>query len=34
MNRSHGLTLVIVTHSTRLAGQMNRKLELRDGRLC
>jgi len=34
MNRSHGLTLVIVTHSTRLAGQMNRTLELRDGRLC
>jgi lipoprotein-releasing system ATP-binding protein len=33
LNREHGITLVIVTHSQRLAGQMDRTLELRDGRL-
>jgi lipoprotein-releasing system ATP-binding protein len=30
-NREHGITLVVVTHSQRLAGQMDRVLELRDG---
>jgi lipoprotein-releasing system ATP-binding protein len=34
LNRDLGLTLVIVTHSQRLAGQMDRILELHDGRLC
>jgi lipoprotein-releasing system ATP-binding protein len=32
LNREQGITLVIVTHSQRLAGQMDRTLELRDGR--
>ena len=33
LNREQGITLVVVTHSQRLASQMDRTLELRDGRL-
>jgi len=33
LNRERGITLVVVTHSARIAGQMDRVLELRDGRL-
>lgn len=33
LNRERHMTLVVVTHSQRLAGQMDRVLELRDGRL-
>jgi ABC-type lipoprotein export system ATPase subunit len=33
LNRRDGLTLIVVTHSQRLAGGMQRTLELRDG-LC
>ena len=34
LNRADGMTLVVVTHSSALAGQMSRRLELRDGRLA
>jgi lipoprotein-releasing system ATP-binding protein len=33
LNRERDITLVVVTHSQRLAGQMDRILELHDGRL-
>jgi ABC-type lipoprotein export system ATPase subunit len=33
LNRDEGVTLIVVTHSLELAGQMGRVLELRDGRL-
>ncbi len=33
LNREDGVTLVVVTHSQRLAERMGRRLELRDGRL-
>jgi predicted ABC-type transport system involved in lysophospholipase L1 biosynthesis ATPase subunit len=32
LNRSHGATLVVVTHSAELAGRFPRRLYLRDGR--
>jgi len=31
LNRSEGTTLIVVTHSSELAGRMDRILELRDG---
>ena len=34
LNRADGMTLVVVTHSSALASQMSRRLELRDGRLA
>jgi predicted ABC-type transport system involved in lysophospholipase L1 biosynthesis ATPase subunit len=34
LNRADGMTLVVVTHSSALAGQMSRRLELKDGRLA
>ena len=34
LNREEGVTLIVVTHSTRLAGRMQRVLELRDGALA
>jgi ABC-type lipoprotein export system ATPase subunit len=33
LNREEGVTLIVVTHSQELAGQMVRRLELRDGKL-
>lgn len=33
LNREEGVTLVVVTHSTELAGLMGRTVELRDGNL-
>ncbi|MEO2167607.1 MAG: ATP-binding cassette domain-containing protein, partial [bacterium] len=33
LNRNDGITFVIVTHSERLAGSMDRRLLLRGGRL-
>lgn len=33
LKEEHGLTLIVVTHSLELAGRMERRLELRDGRL-
>ena len=33
LNRAEGLTLLVVTHSERLAALLPRRLELRDGRL-
>ncbi len=33
VNRNHGTTLVVVTHSARMAGQLGRTLVLIDGRL-
>ncbi len=33
LNRSRGITLVIVTHNDRLAGLADRTLRLQDGRL-
>lgn len=33
MNKQHGLTLVVVTHSMALAGRLDRTYELVDGRL-
>ena len=33
MNRQHGTTLVVVTHSARMAEDLGRTLVLRDGRL-
>jgi ABC-type lipoprotein export system ATPase subunit len=34
LNRADGMTLVVVTHSSALAAQMGRRLELKDGRLA
>ncbi len=31
LNRTHGMTLVVVTHDERLASKMPRRLEIRDG---
>jgi ABC-type lipoprotein export system ATPase subunit len=33
VNRADGVTLIVVTHSLELAGEMGRVLQLRDGRL-
>jgi ABC-type lipoprotein export system ATPase subunit len=33
INRDFGLTIVLVTHSTELAGKMDRSLSLNNGRL-
>ena len=33
MNRTRGITLIVVTHSARMADQLGRTLVLRDGRL-
>ncbi|UCF96702.1 MAG: ABC transporter ATP-binding protein [Spirochaetaceae bacterium] len=33
LNRSEGTTLIVVTHSERLAGRMKRRLRLREGKL-
>jgi predicted ABC-type transport system involved in lysophospholipase L1 biosynthesis ATPase subunit len=33
LNRSEGLTMVIVTHNQRLAQRMSRQIELVDGRI-
>jgi len=33
MNRSHGTTLIVVTHSARMAEKLGRTLVLREGRL-
>jgi lipoprotein-releasing system ATP-binding protein len=33
MNESHGTTLIVVTHSARMAGRLGRPLALVDGRL-
>ena len=33
LQEQEGMMLIVVTHSTRLAGQMNRTLELEEGRL-
>jgi len=33
MNRSHQTTLLVVTHSARMAGKLGRTVVLRDGRL-
>jgi lipoprotein-releasing system ATP-binding protein len=33
MNRNHGTTLVVVTHSARMAERLGRTLVLQDGRL-
>ncbi len=33
LNRESGITLVVVTHSLELAGQMQRTVTLADGRL-
>ena len=34
LNREDGVTLIVVTHSSALAGRMQRRLELRDGKLA
>ena len=34
LNHEDGVTLVVVTHSSALASQMSRRLELKDGRLA
>ena len=34
LNRDEGVTLIVVTHSTELAGRMQRAMVLRDGRLA
>jgi len=34
LNHADGMTLVVVTHSSALASQMGRRLELKDGRLA
>ncbi len=34
LNREEKVTLLVVTHAGHLAAHMNRKLELRDGKLC
>jgi lipoprotein-releasing system ATP-binding protein len=31
LNRQKGITFVMVTHNLELAGQFNRKIEIRDG---
>jgi predicted ABC-type transport system involved in lysophospholipase L1 biosynthesis ATPase subunit len=33
LNREHGITLVLVTHSDELARRMDRVLSMEDGRL-
>ncbi len=33
VNRNHGTTLVVVTHSARMSGQLGRTMVLEDGRL-
>ena len=33
MNRTHGTTLVVVTHSAELADRLDRRVLLREGRL-
>jgi ABC-type lipoprotein export system ATPase subunit len=33
LNRSQKITLIVVTHSSRLAGRMERRFELRQGKL-
>jgi len=33
LNKSHGITLIVVTHSAKLAAKMERVLELTDGKL-
>jgi ABC-type lipoprotein export system ATPase subunit len=34
LNRDEGVTLIVVTHSLELAGQMHQAVLLRDGRCC
>lgn len=34
LNEEDGVTLIVVTHSSALAGRMRRRLELRDGKLA